>query len=155
MKLSPLPLCIALMSVIVISAVADADTEQQATERVAFYLAEDEPAEGLRKVDELAVSSLPIYLHKTPVLTGKDIAKAGVAEETDRPAIDFELTPVGAEKLAKVSKENLHKKLAILVEGKLIAAPIIRSQLSKQGRITGSFEKKEAERLARAIGGQK
>jgi preprotein translocase subunit SecD len=154
MKLSLLSACIALI-VIVISAVAGADAEQQSTERVAFYLAEDEPAEGLRKVDELDVSSLPIYLHNTPVLTGKDIAKASVAEDMDRPAIDFELTPTGAEKLAKVSKENLHKKLAIIVEGKLIAAPIIRSQLSKQGRITGSFDKEEAERLARAIGGQK
>ncbi|HJZ59635.1 MAG TPA: hypothetical protein VKE74_32115, partial [Gemmataceae bacterium] len=88
--------------------------------------------------------------HAKAELTEKDIAAATTNADG---AIEVTLTEAGAKKLEKLSGEHLDKPLAILVDGKVISAPVIRAKLGGSVVITGSFTKDEAEKLAKAISG--
>jgi len=71
--------------------------------------------------------------------------------------VDFSLTPDGTRQFAEITGQNLGKRLAIVIDGQLITAPIIQSSITGgKGQITGTFTKQEAKDLAakinRAIG---
>ncbi len=55
---------------------------------------------------------------------------------------------------AKLTQANQGKMLAVLVNGKVISAPTIRSKISEQAMITGQFTKAEAEKIAEGINGK-
>lgn len=66
--------------------------------------------------------------------------------------IDFVLTPKGREQFAKVTRENIGRRLAIVIDGKVITAPVIRAEISGgRGVISGSFTEAEAKALAARI----
>ena len=49
-------------------------------------------------------------------------------------------------------KENINKRLAIVLDGHLYSAPVIRSEISGgKAQITGSFTEEEANALAAKI----
>ena len=51
-----------------------------------------------------------------------------------------------------LTKENLNKRLAIVLDGHLYSAPVIRSEISEgKAQITGSFTEEEARELAAKI----
>jgi preprotein translocase subunit SecD len=118
--------------------------------KVEFRRAETRPADGL-KAATVAGTERKVYLHATAELTEKDVAAAAVGPG---PSIDVTLTEAGAKKLEKLSGDHLDKPLAILVDGKVIAAPTIRAKLGGTVVITGDFTKAEAEKLAAAIAGK-
>jgi preprotein translocase subunit SecD len=68
--------------------------------------------------------------------------------------VEVELTKEGRQKLARVTKAHQGKPLAILVDGKVVAAPIVRDEITGDARISGSFSKEEAERIAKGIKGK-
>ena len=47
------------------------------------------------------------------------------------------LTDAGARKMAEFSAGQIGKPLAILLDGKVISAPIVRVVIQKEGTITG------------------
>lgn len=54
--------------------------------------------------------------------------------------------------LEKITANNLNKKLAIIIEGKLFSTPIIREVIDdREILITGSFTKEEAEKFVRDL----
>ena len=66
--------------------------------------------------------------------------------------VDFELSPTAATQFAKLTRENIGRRLAIIVDGKVISAPVIRSEIpGGRGKITGDFTLEEANRLAELI----
>ncbi len=116
-------------------------------------LAENEPADELIEAD-IVGSEDKVYLHKTAVVTSKDIVESSVIlDEFDRPSIAFTFTEEAAEIIAEVSANHMGKRLAILVEGKVISAPTIQDRFSQKVRITGNFTAKEAARIAKALNG--
>ena len=57
-----------------------------------------------------------------------------------RPVVTFELTPSGAEKFAKITRENKGKQLAIMLDGKEQSAPRINEEIAGgSGSISGNF----------------
>jgi len=63
--------------------------------------------------------------------------------------VDFSLSPGGAERFAEITGKNIGQRLAIVIDGKLITAPIIQSPITGgRGQITGNFTKQEAKDLA-------
>ena len=66
--------------------------------------------------------------------------------------VNFALTPEGKAQFAKITRENIGRRLAIVVEGKIVSAPVINSEIpSGEGQITGDFTVEEANRLATLI----
>ena len=75
-----------------------------------------------------------------------------VKAETDsheRPAIRFELDEIGQEQMAMITGQNDHigRSMAIVLNGKIIAAPKIQSKLSKQGMIVGNFTEEQVRQI--------
>ena len=88
-------------------------------------------------------------LDKVPVITGKDLKTAYVGvDEFGQPAVNFELKSESAEKFGKFTEENIGNRLAIVLDNKVVSAPVIRSKISDRGQITGNFTAQEARDLA-------
>jgi SecD/SecF fusion protein len=68
--------------------------------------------------------------------------------------VDVELTKEGRQKLARLTKAHQGKPLAILVDGEVVAAPVVRDEVTGNARISGNFSKDEAERIAKGIKGK-
>jgi preprotein translocase subunit SecD len=95
-----------------------------------------------------------LYVQKTPLLDSAAISSATVTTDTSTgaPQIDVEFSVVGRELFAAITKENINKRLAIVLDGHLYSAPMIRSEIpSGKALITGSFTEAEARELAAKI----
>ena len=74
-----------------------------------------------------------------PTLLGGSAIKTAVLSQGEfgRPAVDFTLDSKGAEVFAKITRENIGKPLAIMLDGKEQSAPVINSEISRgTGQIT-------------------
>jgi hypothetical protein len=85
-----------------------------------------------------------------PCLTEDNILKATIEKNSaGYPAVNFTLTKRGGELFSEITKRNLQRRLAMVVEGKVVSAPVIQSQISGgKGMITGNFTEAETQQLA-------
>jgi preprotein translocase subunit SecD len=68
-------------------------------------------------------------------------------------AVEILLTPAGRERFAEISAEYIGEHLGILLDGRLVAAPIVRDTiLGGRAVITGDFSGEEAQRIADGLG---
>lgn len=84
------------------------------------------------------------------LLTGVALKKAAVSyDNLGRPQIQFEMTQEGAVKFAEITRNNIGKKLAITLDGKIQTAPMINTEISGgNGVISGSYTVEEAKATA-------
>ncbi len=84
------------------------------------------------------------------LLTGGALKKAQVGQgQLGDPQINFELKPEGAIKFAKITRENVGKQLAIVLDGKVQTAPVIKTEISGgSGSISGNYTVEEAQKTA-------
>jgi len=111
-------------------------------------------APGDNSVPSNTASGETLHLEKAPLLDYTAIRSATVARNASSgaPEINVEFNPEGNELFAAVTKENINKRLAIVLGGRLYAAPVIRSEISGgKTQITGSFTEDEALELAAKI----
>ena len=126
----------------------------QAAVKFEVRRAESKPAEGLTEA-KVEGTDKKVYLHREVELTNEDIAGAkAVTDESKANIVEVELTKEGRQKLARVTKAHQGKPLAILVDGKVVAAPVVRDEITGDARISGNFSKEEAERIAKGIKGK-
>jgi preprotein translocase subunit SecD len=85
-------------------------------------------------------------------LTGDAIKNAAVSVQTGSPQVDFELTGAGTKKFADLTKANVNKQLAILLDYKVESAPNIKEAITEgKGNISGNFTDQQAKDLAIVI----
>ena len=119
--------------------------------RVEFRRAENTPAAGLT---EAAVLMPPrkVYLHAVADATDHDIAEARtVLDRTSSPAVLILFTKDGAKKMERLSNQHQDRPLAIIVDGRVIVAPELRTTLSHQAMITGNFTQREIDAMVAFI----
>ncbi|MFN4320245.1 MAG: protein translocase subunit SecD [Aquificaceae bacterium] len=88
-------------------------------------------------------------VEKVPVITGADLKTAYVStDEFGMPAVSFELTDRGSKAFSEATEKNIGRRLAIVLDKKVISAPVIRSKISDRGQISGNFTPEEAKELA-------
>ncbi|NLT65757.1 MAG: hypothetical protein GXX84_04055 [Acidobacteria bacterium] len=123
----------------------------QAALRFEVRLVEENPAPGLKaaKLEHGGV----VYVHEEVVVTNSDIAKA---EVVPRPGegdfmVSVTFTPEGARKMHAATERNIGKRMAILIDGVIVAAPVIRGTLSEAAVVEGKLTKQEAERIVAGI----
>ncbi len=90
-------------------------------------------------------------LREQPVVQGEDLADAqpGFDSRTNEPVINFRFNQVGARKFANFTKDNVGKPFAIVLDDKVLSAPVIREPiLGGSGQISGSFTVESSNRLA-------
>ena len=84
------------------------------------------------------------------LLTGGALKKAQVGYgNRGEPQINFEMKPEGAIEFARITRENVGKQLAIVLDGKVQTAPVIRTEIpGGTGSISGNYTVEEAKRTA-------
>ncbi len=92
-------------------------------------------------------------LQSIAAIVGNDLrsARRG-ADSMQRNVVDFVLSPEAGKRFQAATRENVHKKMAIVLgssKGKVvISAPVINDVISDRGQIAGRFDVKSAEDLA-------
>ncbi|MDD4953343.1 MAG: protein translocase subunit SecD [Candidatus Omnitrophica bacterium] len=94
----------------------------------------------------------PVLLEKNTVLAGDALTNASVTfsqSEFNEPVVALKFNPEGAKKFAEITTNNVGKRLAILLDGKVQSAPRIREPIpTGEAVITGRFAIEEAQDLA-------
>ena len=87
------------------------------------------------------------------LLEGSALKTAGVSrDQVGMPSVSFELNSQGANTFAKITRENIGKQLAIMLDNKEQSAPTINSEINGgSGIITGRFSMEEANNLANLL----
>jgi len=79
-------------------------------------------------------------VRKTVPVTGTDLKNARASKsQLGQPNVAFSLTPDGARKFGDLTGQNIKRKLAIVLDNKVISAPVINNQINESGVIEGSF----------------
>jgi len=95
-------------------------------------------------------SSESWYLvNRVAAVTGRDLSGAEVSRDINgRPSVNFTLTRDGAARFSRVTGQNVGKMLAIVLDRHVVDAPVIHSQISDRGEISGGFTPQKAQDLA-------
>lgn len=92
------------------------------------------------------------YIVKKKVMVGGENlvdAQPGFDSQTNEPVVNFRFDRIGAKKFGKVTKANIGKPFAIILDNKVVSAPVIRDAiLGGSGQISGGFSAEEAADLA-------
>ena len=114
--------------------------------------AETMPATGLVEA-QVSGSSDKVYLHREAIVTNADVVRAtvvpGITSVNFNVAVTF--NSAGAAKMAKATAAHLNKPVAILINGRVVAAPIVRAQVGDQAVISGDFDRDQASAIAAGL----
>lgn len=100
---------------------------------------------------ETLSNTAKMVLKKEAVLTGSYLmdAEVMVSPQDNRPYVSIKFDPTGAKIFEEITKNNLQKNLAIVLDGTIYSAPTIQSVISGgDASISGNFTFKEANNLA-------
>lgn len=90
-------------------------------------------------------------LQEAPVVSGEDLvdAQPGFDQRTNEPIISFRFNQSGARKFGRFTQENVGAPFAIVLDNKVLSAPVIREAiLGGSGQISGNFTVESANNLA-------
>ena len=92
-----------------------------------------------------------LKVNKRVVMSGDNLstARPKFDSQSDQTVVTFSLDRLGAKRFGRVTSKNVGKKLAIVLDNKIISAPQIREPiLGGNGQITGDFTFQSATDLA-------
>jgi preprotein translocase subunit SecD len=108
-----------------------------------------DPAKNVIGVGEVVIpdQAVPVSYYRSYLLraktelTGDYIADAGVAPDQDTLrrgnwVVTFKMSPEGSRLMGKLTSENVHRRMAIVLDDKVESAPVIQSQITSNGQIT-------------------
>jgi len=107
--------------------------------------------------EDSVVALRSLVLTGKPVLAQADIAKATAMNEGENAYVAIELTPEGGRAFADATDRWSNRRMAIVVDGFVMSAPLIRSRISgghlsiTMGGGNSKENADEAKRLARAL----
>ncbi len=119
------------------------------TAQLNFRLVSENEDFGIDKLiselgEELSIS-------KRIIMSGDNLvdAQPNFNNQSNQPNVSFSLDRVGAQKFGRATTDNVGKRLAIILDGKIVSAPTINEPItSGSGVISGNFSFQEATDLA-------
>ena len=93
----------------------------------------------------------PILLRPEVVIRNADISSVEVEQSKGHFSVGLRFIPSAAARLERETASNLGRRMAVLIDGKIVVAPLIRSAISSQARIDAHFTRDEAFRIARSV----
>ena len=90
-------------------------------------------------------------IEKRALVSGGDLvdAQPGFDQRNGEPIVNFRFNSAGGRKFADVTKQNVGKRFAIVLDNKVISAPVINEPIpGGAGQISGSFTVQSANDLA-------
>jgi preprotein translocase subunit SecD len=116
---------------------------------------EQAAAGGLPPDSELLPSTEPgrppVVVRKQVLVSGGDLtdAQPGFDQRSGEPIVSFKFNTSGSRKFAQATSENVGQPFAIVLDNKVISAPVIREPITGgSGQISGSFTVQAANDLA-------
>ena len=88
---------------------------------------------------------------KRIIISGENLidAKPRMDNQTNETVVTFSLDRVGSKKFGKATSTGIGKRLAIILDGKIISAPVVQDAIiGGNGQITGNFTFQSATDLA-------
>ncbi len=91
-----------------------------------------------------------VRVYKEVVVSGEYLTDSRVAYQQDgQPAVTTTFNGIGAKRFADLTAANIGKRFAIVLDGKVLSAPVIQSPiLDGHGQITGGFTAEGAAELS-------
>ena len=90
-----------------------------------------------------------VRVQEIPNLTGDYIQNASLQYNENEPVVSFSFNKEGSDLFAKMTSENVGSRFAIVLDGALITAPVIREAITGgSGQISGNFTNESANNLA-------
>jgi len=90
-----------------------------------------------------------VRVQEIPNLTGDYIQDAALQYNQNEPVVSFSFNKEGSDLFAKMTSENVGSRFAIVLDGALITAPVIREAITGgSGQISGNFTNESANNLA-------
>lgn len=97
--------------------------------------------------EERSEMQVPVVMQS--VMSGEMIADAQNTTSMGRHIVNFKLTDLGTRRFAEITRSNVGKPLAIVLDNKVITAPMINEPiLTGSGQITGNFTFESAKQIA-------
>ena len=128
------------------------------TAQMSFHMASEELTAqpgarippGKISVPSAEEPGLNYLLEESPLLSGDNLVNANVTpDEYGKPSVGFTFDAAGADKFGRVTRENIGRIFAIVLDNEVISAPRIQSAITGgKGVITGSFTPEEATNLS-------
>ncbi|HAS41311.1 MAG TPA: hypothetical protein DCS93_12570 [Microscillaceae bacterium] len=105
------------------------------------------------KTGELWLYMIKGNAQKKAPLSGETLATVkGQMSNYNQPCVTFSLNSEGAGKWAKLTRENLLKRIAISLDGKVLLAALVQSEItSGRGEISGNYTLEETKQLAQLL----
>jgi TonB family protein len=92
-------------------------------------------------------------MRSSAVVTGADVTGARAVDAGGgRYSVGVAFSAAGSNRLAEFTKIHIGKPVAIVLNGRVISAPIVRSIIRESAVISGSFTKEEADRIVAGFG---
>ena len=128
------------------------------TAKLTFHLVDEETSPQLAQAGKIPADSMLmtgeetgyIVLKRAVVVGGESLDDArSKYDDKGQPAVEFTFKSAGAKKFGTVTSNNVGRRLAIVLDGKVISAPVINSAITGgTGIITGNFTVRAASDLA-------
>jgi preprotein translocase subunit SecD len=91
-------------------------------------------------------------VEKRRTVTGRDLHTARPEQNNmGQPIVGFSFTPDGSKAFATLTGEHIGSGLAIVLDGTIVTAPVIKTKISDSGVIEGSFTQQEVDDLVTVL----
>ena len=91
-------------------------------------------------------------VEKRRTVTGRDLSNARPSPgQFGQPVVEFTLKPQAADTFGELTGKNVGSGLAVVLDGHVVTAPVINSQIRDRGQIEGGFTQESAQDLATTL----
>jgi SecD/SecF fusion protein len=99
------------------------------------------------------VKEFPIVVKRRTEISGKSVANAfRSVDQLGRAVVIIEFNPEGRKKFGNLTEQNIGRRLAVILDGEVYSAPVIRSAIYGSCEISGgNMSSVEAEELASVL----
>lgn len=90
-------------------------------------------------------------LDRAPIITGADLRSANPSPSQNYPGqyqVDFTVSTAAAARFGPFTQANLGHRMAIVLDHKVVSAPVINGRIDDRGMIEGNFTQDSAQDLA-------
>jgi preprotein translocase subunit SecD len=148
------PLAVGLLSALTMAAASSNPSVLQ------FRLVADHPTADSEPMTVVQPNNSPrqpevFNVQKAVLLDQTAVMRATATKDAlGQPIVNLEFTQAGARQFAAVTRDNVGKRLAIVIDGKLYSAPRIATEISGgAAEIAGAFTPQQAHDLAARLNG--
>ncbi len=120
------------------------------TAKLGFHLVPESADANTKTFPYAEEPGRKLAVSRRPMITGDMLETAAPSfDQNSRPVISFRLNNTGSRRFCDVTRENVRKPFAIVLDNEVLSAPVINEPIcGGQGQISGGFTVKTANDLA-------